>query len=171
MYVCERRGSMIAAAFKTFDRDSDGFVTIDEMKEVLTASGSTMSSDDVGELMGLFDKDLDGKLNLNEFTDAWGMFGSFLAETTSNWGAAQVAKTNQLYEQCVQPCAKAIKSIFQKLDSNGDGLLSVSELREVLVVYQGEAFDEGTFFRWHDIHGRERHRGSGGQVDEHEFGW
>ena len=51
------------------------------------------------------------------------------------------------------------------------GVLSISELRGVLRAVQGSDFSEEAFFRWHDVHGRERHFGSGGMVDRQEFGW
>jgi len=162
---------MIQAAFTTFDQDEDGLITSDEMVEILTGSGSTMSKADAQDMIDIFDEDKDKALNAAEFAAAWGMFGSFFQETVNKWGSAQVEKTNALYDECVRPFKDKIKSVFEKLDADKNGVLSIGELREVLVVYQGEEFDEGTFFQWHDVHGRERHRGAGGMVDLHEFGW
>ena len=47
----------------------------------------------------------------------------------------------------------SVKSLFDKLDANGNGLLEKAELKEVVSKYNGEAFNEAQFFGWFDTHG------------------
>ena len=67
---------MAEEAFKFFDQDGDGFVTQEEMVDILT-NGSDMSEADANDYFAMFDADKDQKLSLEEFTEAWSMFGSF----------------------------------------------------------------------------------------------
>jgi len=161
---------MASEAFKQFDQDEDGFITSAEMVTVLV-NGSDMSEADANDYFKMFDKDEDDKLCLSEFEDAWSMFGSFLQSAVTNWDFKQVEKTKELYQKVIAPYQKKVEDTFAKLDLDKDGVLSIDELRDVLMAVQGAEFSEEAFFRWHDVHGRERHFGSGGKVDLQEFGW
>jgi hypothetical protein len=61
---------------------------------------------------------------------------------------------------------RTIKAVFMKLDKDGSGSLDKSELKEVVEMYSGEAFDVEQFFEWYDTHGK-----ADSTVDLTEFGW
>jgi len=54
-------------AFKTFDKDNKGFVTVNELKAILTSIGDRLTGEEVEDLMKMADLDGDGKMNYSEF--------------------------------------------------------------------------------------------------------
>lgn len=59
----------IKEAFKAFDKNEDGFISVDEMKDVLLSYGLEMAKDDIEEMFTTVDIDKDGKLNFDEFQE------------------------------------------------------------------------------------------------------
>jgi len=60
----------------------------------------------------------------------------------------------------------AIKALFDKMDSNGNGKLELEEFKSVVSVYNGEAMDVGKFMDWYDCNAEPN-----GSLDLDEFGW
>ena len=54
-------------AFKVYDRDGNGFVSVAEMRWYLTNSGPKLSHEEVDEIAKTADVDGDGHINFNEF--------------------------------------------------------------------------------------------------------
>jgi len=125
----------------------------------------------------------DGKLDLKEF-------GWYLADIACGFGEALEARAAAMpaiisefeeklkevadaakYDPIIAGSLDAIKSLFDKLDANGSGLLEKAELKEVVSKYNGEAFNEGQFFAWFDRHGSSAYGGPDGKLDLKEFGW
>jgi Ca2+-binding EF-hand superfamily protein len=152
-------------AFQVYDLEQNGFVTPEEMLTILTRpTGQEVDIDDAKQIIGLFDKNADGKLSLREFRDAWKMFGSYLGEQSKEYVAEQQAYSEAQYAAVVEPHAAAVKSLFERIDADGSGCLSADELREFVIAAQGEEWDEDYFFDWYDAHG-------GRTVKLREFGW
>lgn len=57
----------IRAQFQTLDKDGNGVVSAQEIREVLTALGDRLSDEDVEEMIRDVDKDGDGQVNYEEF--------------------------------------------------------------------------------------------------------
>jgi hypothetical protein len=57
-------------AFRAFDRDHDGVITLEEMKEVLKGSLITPHDDEAVALVKLFDSSNDGRVSYRDFMDA-----------------------------------------------------------------------------------------------------
>ena len=57
----------IRAQFRTLDKDGNGLVSAEEIREVLTALGDRLSDEDVEEMIRDVDKDGDGQVNFEEF--------------------------------------------------------------------------------------------------------
>ncbi|XP_075258273.1 uncharacterized protein LOC142350328 [Convolutriloba macropyga] len=57
----------ILAFFKAYDKDNSGFITPDEIAQVLKEYGYTAPDQDVKELMDQLDKDKNGRVNYEEF--------------------------------------------------------------------------------------------------------
>jgi calmodulin len=60
---------MVAIAFGSFDKDGDGAIGKADLLQVMTELGETATEDEVDELIRLADKNADGKLDQQEFTD------------------------------------------------------------------------------------------------------
>ncbi|XP_062554494.1 calmodulin-beta-like [Armigeres subalbatus] len=54
-------------AFKIFDKDGDGFLTVDELSAVMKNFGERLSDDELADLLDEADIDGDGKINYEEF--------------------------------------------------------------------------------------------------------
>lgn len=54
-------------AFKIFDRDGNGVLTKDELKDIMTKMGDPLSDEEAEEFLKQADLDGDGKINYKEF--------------------------------------------------------------------------------------------------------
>jgi calmodulin len=54
-------------AFKVFDRDSTGFISADELRQVMSSLGENLTEDEIDELIRGADRDNSGRINYNEF--------------------------------------------------------------------------------------------------------
>ncbi|KAK4564983.1 hypothetical protein RGQ29_006860 [Quercus rubra] len=94
--------------FNKFDKNGDGKISRDELKDILHALGSRTTSDEVSRIMSEIDKDGDGFISLDEFTE-FHMGGSSSASST-----------------------KELRDAFDLYDLDKNGLISAKELHEVL---------------------------------------
>jgi calmodulin len=58
-------------AFQYFDKNHDGFISISELKFILTCNGEKMSNDEVKEIFDMCDLNKDGKIDYKEFVNFW----------------------------------------------------------------------------------------------------
>lgn len=54
-------------AFKHFDKDKSGFISVQELNQILTSIGQTFTDDQIAKMVARVDKDNDGRLNFEEF--------------------------------------------------------------------------------------------------------
>merc|ERR1711910_33993 len=54
-------------AFKIFDRDKDGYISMKELKKVCSMLGTMLTKEELDEFMAEADKDGNGKLDYDEF--------------------------------------------------------------------------------------------------------
>lgn len=54
-------------AFRIFDKDEDGFITVDELTRIMTSLGERMTSKELNEMIKEADSDGDGLINYQEF--------------------------------------------------------------------------------------------------------
>ncbi|XP_037090298.1 neo-calmodulin-like isoform X2 [Pollicipes pollicipes] len=54
-------------AFKVFDKDEDGLLTVGELRHIMTSMGEKMSNDEVDDMIREADKNGNGKINYEEF--------------------------------------------------------------------------------------------------------
>lgn len=57
----------IRAQFRNLDKDGNGLVSAQEIREVLTALGDRLTEEDVAEMIRDVDTDGDGQVNFEEF--------------------------------------------------------------------------------------------------------
>ena len=61
----------IIEAFRLFDADNNGYISIDEFKYMLKMVDSPLSDKDVKEIFDTFDVSKDGKIDYKEFVAFW----------------------------------------------------------------------------------------------------
>ena len=61
----------IIEAFRLFDADNNGYISIDEFKYILKMVDSPLSDKDVKEIFDTFDASKDGKIDYKEFVAFW----------------------------------------------------------------------------------------------------
>ncbi|WCJ42065.1 Calcium-binding EF-hand family protein [Euphorbia peplus] len=91
--------------FRQFDTNGDGKISLSELGAVLKSMGSTTTSDELERVMEEVDTDKDGFINLDEFAS--------LCRTSSD-------------------AAEELKDAFDLYDQNKNGLISKTELHQVL---------------------------------------
>ncbi|KAJ0042882.1 hypothetical protein Pint_18616 [Pistacia integerrima] len=92
----------VRKVFNKFDKNGDGRISTDELKDILRALGSKTSPEEVQRVMQEIDKDGDGYIDFDEFASAGG------------------------------DGSKELKDAFDLFDVDKNGLISVGELHSVL---------------------------------------
>ena len=54
-------------AFKMFDKDKNGYIEREELKQMMTKLGEKLTDSEIDEMMKEADTDKDGRVNYNEF--------------------------------------------------------------------------------------------------------
>ena len=54
-------------AFEMFDKDKNGYIERDELKQMMTKLGEKLTDREIDEMMKEADTDKDGRVNYNEF--------------------------------------------------------------------------------------------------------
>ena len=99
----------VKKVFNKFDKNGDGKISRDELKDILHALGSQTTSDEVSRIMSEIDKDGDGFISLEEF-----------AEFHKGGSSSSASSTKEL------------RDAFDLYDLDKNGLISAKELHEVL---------------------------------------
>ena len=67
----QSRRDEMQTIFNTFDINSDGFVTFEELQTVFSTLGEAMSPERIKDMIKKVDHNHDEKLDFNEFTKLW----------------------------------------------------------------------------------------------------
>ena len=62
---------MLMEAFRVFDVDQNGFISADELREIMKNLGQKLSEDEIEEMISEADKDGDGQLNIEGKGVVW----------------------------------------------------------------------------------------------------
>jgi len=104
-------------AFKLFDIDGDGVITIDELKSLVSKVGGDMSEAEAKALIDVADKDGNMGIDFSEFAKLW--------ESLHGEGEAQIRKD------------------FAKLDTDNSGFITKEEMMSVIAAdFAGDKMEE-----------------------------
>lgn len=63
----EDESAELIAAFKVFDKDSNGTISPEELRQVMSSLGEQMTDEEIDEMIKAADTDGDGQVNYEEF--------------------------------------------------------------------------------------------------------
>ncbi|CAL5400426.1 unnamed protein product [Camellia sinensis] len=117
--VAHNKGEL-RSVFATFDKNNDGFITKQELKESLGNIGIDITENEVVDMVEKVDSNGDGLIDLDEFC---GLYESMVSQEEvvgeEEGGGKGVGEGD-------------LKEAFAVFDGNGDGLITVEELGLVL---------------------------------------
>ena len=105
-------------AFSLFDKDSDGSITCEELRTVMTSFGHNLTTAELQEMIQEVDSDGNGKIEFSEFI-------TMMAKTMST-----------------RNCNDELLEAFKVLDKDGSGSISEVELRQVMTNIGEKVTDE-----------------------------
>nr|GLL29908.1 calmodulin-like protein 3 [Ipomoea trifida] len=105
----------LKGVFATFDKNGDGFITKQELKDSLKNIGISMEDKDMAEMMEKVDENKDGLIDLHEFCE---LCNSLLGVESS--------------EREGDDGDKNLREAFEVFDGDTDGLITAEELSKVL---------------------------------------
>ncbi|XP_053326017.1 calcium-binding protein 1 isoform X1 [Spea bombifrons] len=132
-------------AFKEFDKDKDGYISCKDLGDCMRTMGYMPTEMELIELSQQINMNLGGHVDFDDFVELMGP--KLLAETADMIGV------------------KELRDAFKEFDTNGDGEISTSELREAMKKLLGQQIghrDIEDIIRDVDLNGD-------GQVDFEEF--
>jgi Ca2+-binding EF-hand superfamily protein len=115
--------------FQKADADGDGALSLDEFQSLgAQKSKAAGPANALDNLLAANDTDSDGKLNLKELTS---VIQQFLAQLQQG-GLISGANLVQAQDGSTPPAAADVQDFLQKADTDGDGSLSLDELKAAL---------------------------------------
>ncbi|RWR80977.1 calmodulin-like protein 11 isoform X2 [Cinnamomum micranthum f. kanehirae] len=97
------------AAFQLFDRNNDGRISFEELEQVIRSLGRNPQQQEIRDMITEFDADGNGTIEYEEFYN-------FM--------------TREMEESEAE---EALRAAFNAMDSDGDGFITESELRQVMI--------------------------------------
>ncbi|XP_070556027.1 uncharacterized protein [Ptychodera flava] len=117
--------SKIRKKFNSYDEDGDGSITITELKRGLKREGIPCDDNELYRFMRNVDVDGDGQIDFTEFT----VF--YLQKMVKREEEGKKKKKANLFAvNKTIPNQKELKSRFRKVDTDGNGSISIDELKE-----------------------------------------
>ncbi|XP_077991780.1 neo-calmodulin-like [Glandiceps talaboti] len=103
-------------AFREFDRNKDGYITIDELRRTMKKLEENITEEELREMMKEADQDGDGRVNYKEFAKI------IRGEDTMDSYNHTVTDTGP----------RCLMDVFEDMDEDGNGYITIDELRHAL---------------------------------------
>lgn len=133
------------AAFELFDKDGDGHVTVDELREVLGKMGEYPSDEQLRDMICDVDTDNNGTIELPEFIEMMQRYENdpaamdddirlaFRAFDLDGNGQIDRDELKQVLEKLGESLTdEEIAEMIAEADTNGDGVISYEEFRAMM---------------------------------------
>ncbi|XP_027072378.1 calmodulin-like protein 3 [Coffea eugenioides] len=117
----------LRSIFATFDKNNDGYITEQELKDSLNNIGMGMTESDIADMVRKVDSNGDGLIDLEEFCES---FDSLIGRGEMNEEEQERDANDDEDEEVSRE--DDLKEAFAVFDGNKDGLITVEELGLVL---------------------------------------
>ncbi|CAH3161278.1 unnamed protein product, partial [Porites lobata] len=107
----------IAEAFKLFDKNGDGQISVEELGEAMKQAGQEVCEEDLQEMIKAVDRNGNGKVEYSEFEE---MMACHMGDEPMT--------------------GDDLKYYFKKFDTNGDGYITGDELKTVMKTFGGKTY-------------------------------
>lgn len=114
--ISHKKLNELKRVFPTFDKNGDGYITNEELRESLKNVGMVMTEKDIKEMVEKLDRNGDGLLDFNEFCD---LFESIVSREGGEDGKGEEEEVD-------------LKEAFDVFDGDKNGLITVEELGLIL---------------------------------------
>lgn len=141
-------GGTIEQIFNHFDKDSEGTISRDELAEGISSMKhfKALTETDVKDLVALLDTDGDGTISLQEFKNFINISPQAIKKINTERQSNQILERLRAILKGAQAQNKSPQDVFAHLDKNGDGDLTLSELKDGLLKIKGfSSFSEEAY--------------------------
>ncbi len=118
-------------AFKKFDLDNSGYISIKELQQILARIGQNYSLDQISELVSIVDGGHgDGQLSYDEFVKLM----KLPASVFENLGRKKVTVVKEMSEEERRrnEAVNVLRQVFQQIDVDGSGQINAREMDTIL---------------------------------------
>ncbi|XP_056021983.1 calmodulin-alpha-like [Ostrea edulis] len=112
----------IREAFKLFDKDDNGYISVSELKNILTETGEKITPEEANELIKAIDKDGDGKI---DYEEAKPVFNEFDNDGDGYIDASELGTA--LKRMGLNPSLQKIQSMIGEVDKDGNKKIDFEE--------------------------------------------
>ncbi|KAL0236102.1 hypothetical protein GEMRC1_002684 [Eukaryota sp. GEM-RC1] len=131
-------------AFNLFDKDSNGVIELDELKEVMISLGMNPSHDELNSMMQAVDLDSNGVIDFDEFCCLMNaaietsepddeLYDAFLSFDKNSDGKIEIGELKSMMDAIgTDMTDKELRDMFSAADTNSDGYIDFEEFKKIL---------------------------------------
>ncbi|CAN6292282.1 unnamed protein product [Urochloa humidicola] len=139
-----RFNQQMKEAFDHFDRNNDGFITVEDLGPVLESLGQNYTAFELQSMIAMVDCDGDGAINFDEFsmlmelkpngvesdeemTKAFRMF-----DMDNDGFISEAELCHIMYNLTGNLCTDEVREMMREADTDGDGRVSYEEFKQIM---------------------------------------
>ncbi|KAI9274919.1 hypothetical protein EDC94DRAFT_591492, partial [Helicostylum pulchrum] len=136
--VSDEELKSLREAFNLYDKDKNGAINLQEFAEIVKSLEIVTDEKKIQSLVKEVDSNQDGHIDFNEFVNAMtSLLGSTQQDNSlRKWSTYPIGGDDKKEKTYTRRMSKhesdELRLCFEKFDKNGDGQISVNELKEVM---------------------------------------
>ncbi|GAA5809592.1 hypothetical protein MFLAVUS_003003 [Mucor flavus] len=136
--VSDEELKSLREAFNLYDKDKNGAINLQEFADIVKSLEIVTDEKKIQSLVKEVDSNQDGQIDFNEFVNAMtSLLGSTQQDNSlRKWSTYPIGGDDKKEKTYTRRMSKhesdELRLCFEKFDKNGDGQISVNELKEVM---------------------------------------